>query len=179
MIHSVYLTEARETPGVREEKINKKTRGRIGRKTKRLLPSALRIPLQGASIDTSSIALLRSRTVRTGGGEAWQAGAMDIILEILDTLLLDRVYATLWPASTASVSYQIIRQAAADAAAAGRMVNATFSSRQELPTGISYEYHPSSQYVQLRPSEWAYMSAWPRDHIFRQLLSVMSIGWCV
>lgn len=107
---------------------------------------------------------------------------MDIVLELLDTLVLDRLYATLLPASAASSSsyFQTIKHATATAIA-----NATFSSRREVPTtrmGVVdwiYHYQPASQYLQLEPSEWAYMSSWPRDSIFRQAISLFFITWCV
>lgn len=103
---------------------------------------------------------------------------MDIVLEVLDTLLFDRIYATLLPASTATASFNAIKDAASAAAAAA--ANATFSSQREAPTHLgSYQYQAASQYFQLRPTEWAYMSAWARDNVYRQSLSIFVIGWCV
>ncbi len=96
---------------------------------------------------------------------------MDIVLEVLDTYALDRLYATLLPASTALFPFNAVKQAA------GATANATFSSMRELPTHTSYEYHPASQYLQLQPTEWAYMSAWDRNNIYRQIISIFTIGW--
>ena len=99
---------------------------------------------------------------------------MDIVLEIFDTLFFDRVYASLVPASTATASFGAVKDAAIEAAA----FNATFSSRRELPTAVnSYQYHAASQYFQMRPTRWAYMSAWPRDNMYRQMTSVFTVGW--
>ena len=105
---------------------------------------------------------------------------MDIVLELFDTVFLDRLYATILPVSTASSSsyFQTLKHATATAIA-----NATFSSRREVPTtrmGVAewiYQYQPATQYLQLEPSEWAYMSAWPRDSIFRQAVSLFFITW--
>ncbi|KAI9882743.1 MAG: COPII coat Sec23p-Sfb3p heterodimer component [Watsoniomyces obsoletus] len=100
---------------------------------------------------------------------------MDIVLEVLDGVLFDRVYAKLLPASPDVVSISAAKHAAA--AAARTVANATFSSMRELPTDVGYQYRPASQYLQVPPSEYAYLSAWPRDNIYRQLASVMFIGW--
>ncbi len=100
---------------------------------------------------------------------------MDIVLEVLDAFLFDRVYATLLPASPQAVSISAAKHAAA--AAARTAANATFSSMRELPIDAGYQYRPASQYLQVPPSEYAYLSAWPRDNIYRQLASVIFIGW--
>ncbi|KAI9832067.1 MAG: c-5 sterol desaturase [Phylliscum demangeonii] len=107
---------------------------------------------------------------------------MDVVLEVLDTLFLDRVWATVLPASTATACLAAVQHAAAAAVASIRggtatAGNATFSSMRELPTGVRYQYHPSTQYLQLQPSEWAYLSAWPRDHVLRQAISLYLITW--
>ena len=90
---------------------------------------------------------------------------MDIVLEIFDTFLLDRFYATLYPA-TASVA---VKQAIEGAAAP----TSTFSSMRELPTA----FQPTTQFFSLDPSPYAYLSAWPRDNIYRQGLSLYLITW--
>ncbi|KAI9776055.1 MAG: c-5 sterol desaturase [Peltula sp. TS41687] len=95
---------------------------------------------------------------------------MDIVLDVFDTLVLDRLFATVIPASTASASFSSVRDGKF-----GAMADATFSSMRELPTDGGYQYHPASQYLQLQPSEWAYMSAWPRDNIYRQTISLYLI----
>ena len=89
---------------------------------------------------------------------------MDVVLDIFDTFLLDRLYASLLPAT----SYDVSRNIAKDAAA-----TTTFSSMREAPT----PYNFASQYIQLEPSVYAYMSAWRRDDIYRQMLSLYLITW--
>jgi lathosterol oxidase len=89
---------------------------------------------------------------------------MDIVLEVFDTLLADRLYATLLPASLSS--------------------STTFASKYDANSTLSffsdaqsYLYEPSSRYLYLEPSKYAYMSAWPRDNIYRQAVSLYLITW--
>lgn len=91
---------------------------------------------------------------------------MDIILEVFDTFLFDRLYATLLPASEAAASYSSLKDGAA---------STTFSSMREMPTAV----HAASHYLQLAPSPWAHMSSWSRDNIYRQALTLYLITWYV
>ncbi|KAI9810968.1 MAG: c-5 sterol desaturase [Pycnora praestabilis] len=92
---------------------------------------------------------------------------MDIILEVLDTFAFDRLYATVLPASRAGATVNSLKNVAS---------STTFSSMREVPTP-AYKYHAASQYLHFEPSQWAYMSAWPRDNIYRQSLSLFLITW--
>ncbi|MCJ1472826.1 c-5 sterol desaturase [Lambiella insularis] len=85
---------------------------------------------------------------------------MDIVLEIFDTFLFDRLYASLLPGSSLHFKTAVVQNAA----------TSTYSSMRELPT-------PASQLFTLEPSNFAYMSAWPRDNIWRQTLSLYLITW--
>jgi len=89
---------------------------------------------------------------------------MDIVLEVFDTFLFDRFWATVYPASNPSYAQNVAKHA-----------TATFSSMRELPTSIQ----PSTQFFQLNPSQYAYMSEWPRDNIYRQGLTLYLITWYV
>ncbi|EXJ79641.1 C-5 sterol desaturase [Capronia epimyces CBS 606.96] len=95
---------------------------------------------------------------------------MDIVLEIADTLVLDRLYATLLPASPSSyLSYQFSNGS-----------TSTFSSMREGATAApqyTYVFEPASRYISLQPTDWTYSSAWPRDNIFRQAISLFFIVW--
>ena len=82
---------------------------------------------------------------------------MDIVLEICDTFLFDRLYAALLPASTPSSSRPFIKDA-----------TATFSSMRELPTAIAR----TNRLFQLEPSKYAYISHWERDNVWRQGISL-------
>lgn len=95
---------------------------------------------------------------------------MDLILEICDTFVFDYLYATFLPASTPSAVLQSGKHAA----------SLTWSSMREGATPIArYSYQPATSYYSLEPSEYAYMSAWPRDNTYRQALSLYFITWYV
>lgn len=81
---------------------------------------------------------------------------MDIVLELLDGLVFDRLYATILPAS--GKLYDNSTQAAG-----GR----------RLP----YHYEPASQYLSLAPGKYVDMSVLPRDNAWRQLSSLYMMTW--
>lgn len=87
---------------------------------------------------------------------------MDIVLEVFDTFLFDRFWSTVYPASTLNYPNNVVKDA-----------TTTFSSMRELPTAI----HSSTQFFQLAPSRYAYMSQWPRDNICRQFFTLYLITW--
>ncbi|MCJ1227742.1 c-5 sterol desaturase [Toensbergia leucococca] len=87
---------------------------------------------------------------------------MDIVLEVFDTFIFDRLYANFLPANLPAISRYVAKGA-----------TSTFSSMRELPTA----YHPATQFLQLEPSQYAYMSAFTRDNIWRQALSLYLITW--
>ena len=89
---------------------------------------------------------------------------MDIVLEVFDTFLFDALWATVYPASYSQASLKIPQNAA----------SSTFSSMREIATGRP---KPSTQFFQLEPSNYAYMSAWPRDNIYRQGITLYLITW--
>ncbi|GJC90533.1 putative delta(7)-sterol 5(6)-desaturase [Colletotrichum liriopes] len=84
---------------------------------------------------------------------------MDVVLEVVDTFVGDKLYAALLPAHAAP--YDFPHHAA----------NAT---AQPLST---WQYKPSTHMLYLEPSEAAHLSAWPRDNIFRQFTSLFLITW--
>ncbi len=85
---------------------------------------------------------------------------MDIVLEVFDTFVLDGVYAAVYPARGAPFDYPH----------AGHNHSQTFSA---------WHYKPATYMFSLEPSQAAYMSAWPRDNIYRQAISLYLISWCV
>lgn len=87
---------------------------------------------------------------------------MDVVLEIFDTFLFDRLYAAALPASTLAFGHHAAKDA-----------TTTFSSMRELPTAIAR----SNQLFQLEPSQYAYMSQWGRHNIWRQGISLYLITW--
>ncbi|GES63358.1 C-5 sterol desaturase [Aspergillus terreus] len=90
---------------------------------------------------------------------------MDIALEIWDTFIGDRLYSALVPLSLSpSISFPDFTNAA----------NSTLSL---FGASYPYAYKPATQLFYLEPSKYAYMSAWPRNNIYRQFLSFFLIVW--
>lgn len=92
---------------------------------------------------------------------------MDVVLEIFDTFLFDRLYAMALPASKATYLNNMLKDVV--------VPSPTFSSMREAPTAI----HHASQFLSLQPGPYAYMSALPRDSAWRQGISLYLITWYV
>ena len=90
---------------------------------------------------------------------------MDIVLQVFDTFLFDRFWAFVHPASTFTDTRNVVK-----------LPTTTFSSRREVPTAI---INASTKFFQLEPSPYAFMSAWPRDNIWRQFITLYMITWYV
>lgn len=84
---------------------------------------------------------------------------MDVVLEITDAFISDYIYAWAHPANP-SAPYDYL-----DAA------NTTVTS--------SWQYKPASSFFRIEPSQAAYMSAWNRDNIYRQTITLFLITWYV
>lgn len=84
---------------------------------------------------------------------------MDVVLEIVDTFMGDYLYATLHPSKPVPYDFPDLN------------TNGTASGFDQ------WSYTPSTSWFSLEPSEYAYMSAWPRDNIYRQGLSLFFITW--
>ncbi|KAJ9643064.1 c-5 sterol desaturase [Coniosporium tulheliwenetii] len=95
---------------------------------------------------------------------------MDVVVEVFDTFFFDRLYATLLPAPYAQY---------AQYATPKTTPNGTYSSMREVPTpyASTYQYRPASEYLSFQPGEYAYMSRWPRDSVFRQAVTLYLITW--
>ena len=89
---------------------------------------------------------------------------MDIVLEVFDTFLFDAFWAAAYPGSSSHTTAKRLQDAA----------TTTFSSMREVATGGPQS---STQFFQLEPSRYAYMSAWPRDNIYRQGITLYLITW--
>ena len=85
---------------------------------------------------------------------------MDVVLEVTDTFMFDYMYAWLLPAKLHDFPDHVAANASARA----------FST---------WQYKPATVFLSLEPSEAAYMSAWSRDNIFRQSVSLFLIMWYV
>lgn len=90
---------------------------------------------------------------------------MDVVLEAFDTYLFDYLYAFALPSPVAHLG-----KAAAS--------NATHSAIPEMPSPAqTYQWEPASQYLSFPPSDYAYMSSWARDNMYRQALTLFLITW--
>lgn len=90
---------------------------------------------------------------------------MDIILELWDTFIGDRLYSTLLPTSlSSSVGFPAF-------------VNAANSTLSLFGAAEPFIYEPATQLIHLEPSKYAYLSAWPRNNIYRQFTSFFLITW--
>jgi hypothetical protein len=120
------------------------------------------------SVRIRPIRLSSRPRIKDAGLHTLLTAKMDIVLEIFDTFLFDRLYSTVLPTSSLST----FRQPGRDA------VSSTFSSRREGATFTpQYSYQPASKILNFQPSDWAYRSAWPRDNIYRQATSLFLITW--
>ncbi|OJJ43723.1 hypothetical protein ASPZODRAFT_135732 [Penicilliopsis zonata CBS 506.65] len=90
---------------------------------------------------------------------------MDIVLEIWDTFLGDRLYSTLLPLSLQS------------SVSSPGLVNLSNSTLALFGASSPFVYEPATALFSLEPSQYAYMSAWPRNNIYRQFLSFFLIVW--
>ena len=103
---------------------------------------------------------------------------MDVVLEVFDTFLFDRAYANALPIHPSILSFDPISTIAASLKGY-QDVNASWSG--SIPTSDSsrsgWQYNAATQYFGLEPSEYAYMSRWDRDNIYRQTLSLYLITW--
>ncbi|KAJ9134415.1 C-5 sterol desaturase [Pleurostoma richardsiae] len=84
---------------------------------------------------------------------------MDVVLELTDTFIADYVYAWAHPARAAPYDYPNPTTNATDQA---------FST---------WQYKPATAYFSVQPPQAAYMSAWPRDNIVRQSITLFFITW--
>jgi Delta7-sterol 5-desaturase len=95
---------------------------------------------------------------------------MDVVLELFDRFLFDRAYAAVLPASQSALNHHVLSH---------KLANATYSSMREMPTAeaVAWTYEPSTSFFSLQPTDYAYMSQWPRDNIYRQATSLFLITW--
>lgn len=105
---------------------------------------------------------------------------MDVVLEFFDTFLFDRLYATVLPIHPSVSSFDPISTIAASFKGY-HDVNSSWYGGSSLGEGdfarSSWHYQPASQYLSVQPGEYAYMSRWDRDNIFRQAFSFWILVW--
>ena len=105
---------------------------------------------------------------------------MDVVLEVFDTFLFDRIYANVLPIHPSVSSFDPISPIAASLKGYHNG-NASWNAIPSVVGGefarSGWEYQSASQYLSVQPSEYAYMSRWDRDNIFRQSFSLFIITW--
>jgi Delta7-sterol 5-desaturase len=90
---------------------------------------------------------------------------MDVVLEAFDLLMGDRLYAAALPVSlNTSPSFS-------------SFIEETNNTLGLFGDAQSYVYKPATSYAHIEPSKYAYMSAWPRDNVYRQCFSLFVITW--
>lgn len=89
---------------------------------------------------------------------------MDIALELCDTFLFDHMYKAILPAQPAP--YNLHNGGG----------NAT---TLDYRAASKWQFKPASSLLSFTPRDAAYMSAWDRDNVYRQNLSLFLITWIV
>ncbi|KAK2594440.1 c-5 sterol desaturase [Conoideocrella luteorostrata] len=85
---------------------------------------------------------------------------MDIVLELTDTFIADYAYAYLYPIRPEL--YDFPQKTSANASA---------------PIFSSWTWKPATKYLQIQPSQAAYVSSMTRDNPYRQLATLFFITW--
>lgn len=84
---------------------------------------------------------------------------MDIVLEVTDTFLADGFYAWALPSQKFSFDHH----------------NEFANNTSQWIS--SWQYEPSTHFFYLEPTDAAYESVWARDNIWRQALTLFTLGW--
>lgn len=117
----------------------------------------------------------------TGNQLSTDSLAMDVVLELFDTYVFDRLYATVLPIRSSVSSFNPI--STISASFKGYDANATFDPSVILADGnlarSGWQFEPASQFFSFQPSEYAWQSRWDRDNIYRQAVSFYLITWSV
>lgn len=101
---------------------------------------------------------------------------MDVVLEVFDFVMFDRMYATLLPRDSAFSVFDPI-----STLSAGKGFDNS-SSFDGVSQGVdvlqsTWQFEPASQYLSVQPSQYAYMSSWDRNNIWRQAVSLYILTW--
>lgn len=105
---------------------------------------------------------------------------MDVVLEIFDTFALDRIYANVLPIHPSVSSFDPVSTLTASLKGYDAFNTTGFGSLEGAQGEFArsgWQYEPATQYLPIQPSEYAYMSRWDRDNIWRQAVSLYCITW--
>ncbi|KAK3676444.1 c-5 sterol desaturase [Recurvomyces mirabilis] len=107
---------------------------------------------------------------------------MDVVLELADTFLFDRLWANLLPINPAVANFDPI--STITAGFKGFDYNATYNAASSAALAgdaslarSAWSFQPSSEWFSVQPSEFAWMSRWDRDNVWRQMLTLYVITW--
>ena len=102
---------------------------------------------------------------------------MDFVLEIFDSVMFDRMYANLLPRDSAFSAFDPISTITAGFKNFDN--STTFDSATQGVDVLrsTWQFEPASSYMSVQPSEYAYMSRWDRDNIWRQFISLYILTW--
>ena len=102
---------------------------------------------------------------------------MDFVLEVFDSVLFDRMYASILPRDSAFSAFDPISTITAGFKSLDN--NATFDSATQGVDVLrsTWQFEPASQYMSVQPSEYAYMSRWDRNNVWRQTISLYILTW--
>lgn len=95
--------------------------------------------------------------------------AMDVILEVADTFAFDRLYAALLPLTKSPHTWSPLDLITPSP-------NSSWANMEQASIQ-NYKFEPASQYFHVEPSQYAYMSRWPRDSLIRQTISLYILTW--
>lgn len=101
---------------------------------------------------------------------------MDFVLEIFDSVMFDRMYATLLPRDSA---FSVFDPISTLSAGKGFDNSTSFGSASQGVDVLqsTWQFEPASQYLSVQPSEFAYMSRWDRNNVWRQTVSLYILTW--
>ena len=104
---------------------------------------------------------------------------MDVVLEIFDTFIFDRIYANVLAIRSSVSSFDPVSTIAASLKSYD-VLNASWSgAASSIGDGgyarSGWQYQPATQSLGFQPSEFAYMSRWDRDNVWRQGTSLYII----
>lgn len=103
---------------------------------------------------------------------------MDVVLELADTYMFDRLYANLLPIQSAFTALDPISTLTAGFKSLDN--STSFNDASQAAAAVaqsSWQFEPASQYFSVQPSEYAWMSRWDRDNLWRQFISFYIITW--
>lgn len=101
---------------------------------------------------------------------------MDVVLEIADTFMFDRMFASLLPIQSTSTFDPISTLTAGFKGYENDTTFADATQSAELARS-GWQFEPASQYLSVQPSEYAWMSRWDRDNVYRQFVSLYILTW--